>query len=102
VIRLTPSYTRRAGETGFDASKYAEKWGEAPIYHQGNAQNGGLAAKLQEIKNLFPEPNLSTQRKIEMLDEIKKLYESEPYTKLKMWPAARDWLKVYIDPGLLP
>ena len=88
---------RRPNEAFFDAAQYAEKWGEAPIYHQ------DLSNALQTIRLKFTEPVLSPQRKTELISDVQKLYESDSYKSLNMWPATRDWLSRQPNiGGLLP
>ena len=82
----------------FDAAQYSARWGEQPVYHQ------DLAHDLNAIYNTFREKMpLSVGDKKNLIKEIKDLYESPAYERLKMWPATRDWLSRQANiPVLLP
>ncbi len=89
-------------EAYFNPTEYQEKWQEAPIYHAGTFAEGSLKERLKLIRNQFPGPALSVAQRQQMLIHVKQFYSSPPYDRLKLWPPTRDWLKIHIDPTLLP
>lgn len=78
--------------SGFDAANYQETFGHAPVYHGGKQDEGSLVQRLRQIQLQFQEP-LNTNDKNSLIQQMRLLYETEPYKKLNMWPVARDWLR---------
>ena len=96
------------GVNGFNETEYIEKWGHPPVYHRSGGGVTGVKEEIDAICQGHPVGvELNDTQKIQLIGDLRNLYNRAPYVRANMWAPTRDWLRKQLraagkDPTIVP